>query len=183
MKGLSTSRNVVFGLAKVGLMASIGARLRAIRQQLQLSLREVEKDSRRIARDRGDSSYQLSTSWLARLERYDLGFTVNKLLALAEIYKIPIDQLLRADYPQKGETPSPAQYPARTQPNCLPQAYGKPRQNIQVQPDQLMIRCPMRLPCNRRTLGRPAHSMRGDYRQTRLGPRPDDPGWIDSSDR
>jgi transcriptional regulator with XRE-family HTH domain len=98
-----------FGLPKVGLMASIGARLRAIRQQLQLSLREVEKNSRRIARDRGDSSYQLSTSWLARLERYDLGFTVNKLLALAEIYKIPIDQLLRADYPKKGETPSPDQ--------------------------------------------------------------------------
>jgi transcriptional regulator with XRE-family HTH domain len=90
-------------------MASIGARLRAIREQLQLSLREVEKDSRRIARDRGDSSYQLSTSWLARLERYDLGFTVNKLLALAEIYKIPLDQLLRADYPKKGETPSPDQ--------------------------------------------------------------------------
>ena len=87
-------------------MASIGARLRAIRQQLQLSLREVEKDSRRIARDRGDSSYQLSTSWLARLERYDLGFTVNKLLALAEIYKIPIDQLLRTDYPKNEETQS-----------------------------------------------------------------------------
>jgi transcriptional regulator with XRE-family HTH domain len=90
-------------------MAGIGARLRAIRQQWRLSLREVEQRSRRIAQERGDSSYQVSTSWLARLERYEREFTVNKLLALAEIYKIPIDQLLRADYPRNAETENPDQ--------------------------------------------------------------------------
>jgi transcriptional regulator with XRE-family HTH domain len=90
-------------------VAGIGTKLRAIRQQLRLSLREVEQRSRRIAQERGDSSYRVSASWLARLERHVHRFTVNKLLALAEIYKIPIDQLLGHVYPKNGETQSPDQ--------------------------------------------------------------------------
>jgi len=90
-------------------MAGIGARLRAIRQQLRLSLREVEEHSRRVAQERRDSSYQVSASWLARLERYEHELTANKLLALAEIYKIPIDKLLRAVYPRSAETQNPDQ--------------------------------------------------------------------------
>jgi transcriptional regulator with XRE-family HTH domain len=90
-------------------MAGIGARLRAIRQQLRLSLREVEEHSRRVAQERGDSSYQVSASWLARLERYEHQLMANKLLALAEIYKIPIDKLLRAVYPRSAETQNPYQ--------------------------------------------------------------------------
>jgi transcriptional regulator with XRE-family HTH domain len=79
-------------------MARIGARLRMIRQQWQLSLREVEQRSRSIAWERGDSSFQVSASWLARLESDGHELTVNKLRALAEIYSIPIDQLLRCNY-------------------------------------------------------------------------------------
>jgi transcriptional regulator with XRE-family HTH domain len=75
-------------------MAGIGARLRMIRQEWQLSLREVEELSRRIAEERDDSSYQVSASWLARLESDEHELTVKKLVALAEIYSIPIDQLI-----------------------------------------------------------------------------------------
>jgi transcriptional regulator with XRE-family HTH domain len=78
-------------------MVGIGARLRAIRQQWQLSLREVAQRSRSIAQQRGDSSCQVSASWLARLESDQHGLTVNKLIALAEIYSIPIDQLTSID--------------------------------------------------------------------------------------
>jgi transcriptional regulator with XRE-family HTH domain len=78
-------------------MAGIGARLRMIRQEWQLSLREVEERSRRIAEERDDSSYQVSASWLARLESDEHELTVNKLVALAEIYSIPIDQLTSID--------------------------------------------------------------------------------------
>jgi transcriptional regulator with XRE-family HTH domain len=77
-------------------MARIGARLRAIRRQWRLSLREVEQRSRSIARERGDPSYQVSASWLARLESDEHEVTVNKLVALAQIYSIPTDQLLRS---------------------------------------------------------------------------------------
>jgi transcriptional regulator with XRE-family HTH domain len=77
-------------------MVVIGRILRAIRQQWRLSLREVEQRSRRIAWERGDQSYQVSASWLARLETDDHELSVVKLISLAEIYSIPVDQLLRS---------------------------------------------------------------------------------------
>jgi transcriptional regulator with XRE-family HTH domain len=81
-------------------MAGIGARLRAIRQQWRLPLREVERRSRRIAEERGDLSYQVSASWLSRLESDEHELTAHKLIALAEIYSIPADQLIRSIYPE-----------------------------------------------------------------------------------
>jgi transcriptional regulator with XRE-family HTH domain len=80
-------------------MAGIGARLRTIRRQWQLSLREVEERSLRFAQERGSQSYQVSASWLDRLEREEHELTVNKLITLADIYNVPTDQLLRSVYP------------------------------------------------------------------------------------
>ena len=77
-------------------MAGIGARLRTIRRQWQLSLREVEERSLRFAQERGNQSYQVSASWLDRLEREEHELTVNKLIALADIYNVPTEQLLRS---------------------------------------------------------------------------------------
>jgi transcriptional regulator with XRE-family HTH domain len=85
-------------------MASIGVRLRAIRRQWHLSLREVEERSRRIAQERGDSSYQISASWLARLESDEHELSVHKLISLAEIYSIPTDQLLRSIDPENAQS-------------------------------------------------------------------------------
>jgi transcriptional regulator with XRE-family HTH domain len=75
-------------------MAGIGARLRALRQQWRLSLRDVEQRSSRIARERSDLSYKISASWLKRLESDEHELTVHKLIVLAEIYNIPPDQLI-----------------------------------------------------------------------------------------
>src|SRR5277367_6249431 len=86
-------------------MAGIGARLRTIRRQWQLSLREVEERSLRFAQERGSQSYQVSASWLDRLEREEHELTVNKLIALADIYNIPTEQLLRSMYPANTQTP------------------------------------------------------------------------------
>jgi transcriptional regulator with XRE-family HTH domain len=80
-------------------MAGIGSRLRAIRRQWQLSLREVEERCLRFAQERGNQSYQVSASWLDRLEREEHELTVNKLIVLAEIYNLPTEQLLRSMYP------------------------------------------------------------------------------------
>jgi transcriptional regulator with XRE-family HTH domain len=79
-------------------MAEVGAKLRAIRRRWRLSLREVEQRTRRIAEERGDSSYQISASWLNRLESDEHELTVSKLIALAEIYSIPADRLIRLLY-------------------------------------------------------------------------------------
>jgi transcriptional regulator with XRE-family HTH domain len=80
-------------------MAGIGPRLRTIRQQWQLSLREVEERSLRFAQERGNQSFQVSASWLDRLEREEHELTVNKLIVLADIYNLPTEHLLRAIYP------------------------------------------------------------------------------------
>src|SRR6202451_638135 len=81
------------------LMAGIGLRLRTIRRQWQLSLREVEERSLRFAQERGNQSYQVSASWLNRLEREEHGLTVNKLIVLADIYNLSIERLIRSIYP------------------------------------------------------------------------------------
>jgi hypothetical protein len=80
-------------------MPGIGIRLRAIRRQWQLSLREVEERCLRYAQERGNLSYQVSASWLDRLEREEHELTVNKLIVLADIYNLPTEQLLRSMYP------------------------------------------------------------------------------------
>jgi transcriptional regulator with XRE-family HTH domain len=80
------------------LAEGLGRILRTIRQRWRLSLREVEQRSRRIAHGRGDRSYQVSASWLGRLESGEHELTISKLIALAEIYSIPTDQLIRSFY-------------------------------------------------------------------------------------
>lgn len=76
----------------------IGLTLRRVRQQWQLSLREVEERCLRFAQEKGNQSYQISASWLDRLEREEHDLTVNKLIVLAEIYNLPLEQFLRSEY-------------------------------------------------------------------------------------
>ena len=84
-------------------MAGMGVKLRTLRQQWQLSLREVEERSLRFAQERGNQSYQVSASWLDRLEREEHELTVNKLIALAEIYNVSTEQLLRTTQPGNSQ--------------------------------------------------------------------------------
>jgi hypothetical protein len=62
-------------------MGGIGARLLTIRRQWQLSLREVEKRTHCLAQEKGNQSYQVSASWLHRLEREQHELSVSKLMA------------------------------------------------------------------------------------------------------
>jgi transcriptional regulator with XRE-family HTH domain len=66
-------------------------------------LREVEERSLRFAQEQADLSYQVSASWLAHLESKDHELTVNKLIALANIYNIPAEELLRSIYPRSPQ--------------------------------------------------------------------------------
>jgi transcriptional regulator with XRE-family HTH domain len=84
--------------------AGIGARLRTIRHQWQLSLREVEERSLRLATEHSNQAYQVSAGWLDRLEREEHELSVNKLLALSEIYNVPIQNLLSSIPPGSGQT-------------------------------------------------------------------------------
>jgi hypothetical protein len=98
-------------------MAGMGAMLRAIRQQWQLSLREVSHRSLRLSRERNNPSYRVSAGWLNRLEREEHELTVSKLVALSEIYNVPTEHLLCVIHPGAGQAPilNPvSQYPDET---------------------------------------------------------------------
>jgi len=82
------------------LAKGIGLTLRAVRQQWQLSLREVEERSLRFAQELGNQSYRISASWLDRLEREAHELTVKKLIVLAGIYSLQPEQLSRSMYPE-----------------------------------------------------------------------------------
>ena len=89
-------------------MKRIGGTLRAFRQHRKLSLREVEKQSHVLAEETGHDSYRVSASWLDRLERAEHKLTANKLVALAHIYGVHPEELLRAMYPDSlGRDPPP----------------------------------------------------------------------------
>jgi transcriptional regulator with XRE-family HTH domain len=97
----------------------IGLLLRAIRQEWQLSLREVEERSLRFAQERGNQSFQVSASWLNRLEREKHDLTVNKLVVLADIYNLPVEQLLRSLYPGDAQPMSLRQLSSPNPPMVL----------------------------------------------------------------
>jgi transcriptional regulator with XRE-family HTH domain len=85
-------------------MEQIGTRLRAIRQEWGLTLREVEERSGRLAQAWGNPSYRISASWLDRIERENRRLSAAKLIVLAVVYSIPLDRLL-ALYSRGGGNP------------------------------------------------------------------------------
>jgi transcriptional regulator with XRE-family HTH domain len=93
----------------------IGERLRSLRLEGHLSLREVEQRSLRFVRGRGDPSFQVSAGWLDRLEREKHDLTVNKLIVLAHIYNLSAEQMVRSLYPGYAQPVSLVQ---RSSPNA-----------------------------------------------------------------
>ena len=75
-------------------MQGIGAQLRAARTKWQLTLREVEERSSRLAQEWGNPSYRISASWLDRVEREDRGLSATKLIVLANVYNLTPEQML-----------------------------------------------------------------------------------------
>lgn len=69
--------------------------LRAVREHLQVSTRDVERQSRKIANQRGDQEYYISDSCLLRIESGHAPLTVHKLHSLSGIYKIRVPTLMR----------------------------------------------------------------------------------------
>jgi hypothetical protein len=83
-------------------MKGIGAKLRTIRNQWGLSLLDVEERSSRLAQQWGSSAYQISASWLGRVEREDHELSATKVLVLAAIYNIPSGEMLGYCQPESA---------------------------------------------------------------------------------
>jgi transcriptional regulator with XRE-family HTH domain len=71
-----------------------GEKLRALRESLGLTLRDVETASVRIAERRGDSEYLLAISRLSDFETKGIVPTIHKLYSLAAIYRVDFLYLL-----------------------------------------------------------------------------------------
>jgi len=75
-------------------MAGIGNKLRETRLRWQLTLREVEERSCRLAQQWDNPAYRISASWLDRVEREDRGLSATKLIVLAFIYGLTTEQMI-----------------------------------------------------------------------------------------
>jgi transcriptional regulator with XRE-family HTH domain len=75
-------------------MGGIGNKLREARLQWQLTLREVEERSSRIAQRWENPAYRISASWLDRVERENRGLSATKLIVLAVIYGLNAEQMI-----------------------------------------------------------------------------------------
>jgi len=75
-------------------MGGIGNKLRDARMQWQLTLREVEDRSSRIAQRWENPAYRISASWLDRVERENRGLSATKLIVLAVIYGLSAEQMI-----------------------------------------------------------------------------------------
>ena len=95
-------------------MDGIGIQLRAARQRLGLTLREVEDRTSQLAQQWGNTAYRISASWLDRVEREDRGLSATKLNVLAFIYNLTMEQMLALC---PGVNESPAQLELVSSPN------------------------------------------------------------------
>jgi transcriptional regulator with XRE-family HTH domain len=81
-------------------VADVGKKLREIRLRWGLSLKEVKERSSILARIWGSTSYEISGSFLARVELGKHEMTVPKLITLSTIYSEPPELLLREFQPK-----------------------------------------------------------------------------------
>ena len=74
-------------------MSELGHKLRNIRRQRRLSLRQVESLTADLAKKYGDASRRVSASWLGRLEREDHSIPHLTLETLEEVYGVSHEEL------------------------------------------------------------------------------------------
>ncbi len=71
-----------------------GQRLKAIRGQVGISTRQVEKYSRQIVKAEGSAKFYISNAWLSQIEGTGSVPSVQKLFSLSAIYRINFVELL-----------------------------------------------------------------------------------------
>lgn len=72
-----------------------GQELKTMRNGRNITVRQVEHASRRIADVKGDRRFCISNSWLAQLEKGAPESNIHKLFSLSVIYRVNLFDLLR----------------------------------------------------------------------------------------
>jgi transcriptional regulator with XRE-family HTH domain len=73
----------------------VGQRLKALRTKRKITIREVEKASRRIAEAKRDKRFFISNGWLAQLEKGVSEPSICKLFSLSVIYHVKFFDLIQ----------------------------------------------------------------------------------------
>lgn len=73
----------------------VGEKLKALRNVREITVRQVERASRRIADVKGDKRFCISNGWLAQLENGASEPSICKLFSLSAIYHVKYLELLR----------------------------------------------------------------------------------------
>ena len=95
-----------------------GQKLKSLRNRRNITVREVEQASRRIADVKGDKRFCISNGWLAQLENGDSEPSIWKLFSLSIIYRADLLDLLclyNIDVSEKNKY-EPVANPHLTQP-------------------------------------------------------------------
>jgi transcriptional regulator with XRE-family HTH domain len=85
-------------------MNELGRKLRMIRRQRGLSLRQVERLTIELGAKYGDASRKISSSWIGRMERQDHSVTHKSLETLEEIYAVDHDELTGKDLTRRDRS-------------------------------------------------------------------------------
>ena len=72
-----------------------GQKLKTLRNKRNITVREVEQQSLRIAGDKGDKRFRISNGWLAQLENGASEPNIQKFFSLSVIYRVNLLDLLR----------------------------------------------------------------------------------------
>lgn len=94
-----------------------GPKLKSLRNKRNITVREVEQASRRIANAKGDKRFCISNGWLAQLENGVSEPSICKLFSLSVIYRanfLDLVRLYNVDVDEK-EKYEPVADPSRTQ--------------------------------------------------------------------
>src|SRR5258705_10810648 len=83
------SRQVLEGIVRAG------QKLKAIRKDRHMTVRQVEQASRRIAEAKGDKKFSISNGWLTQIENGASEPSICKLFSLSAIYNVGITELMR----------------------------------------------------------------------------------------
>jgi transcriptional regulator with XRE-family HTH domain len=94
-----------------------GQQLKTLRNVRNITVREVEQASRRIAQAKGDKRFRISNGWLAQLENGMSEPNIQKFFSLSVIYRVNYDDLLRLYGVDTNETEKyePIADPSHTQ--------------------------------------------------------------------
>ena len=89
-----------------------GQQLKLLRNQRNITVRDVEQASRRIADAKRDKCYQISNGWLVQVENGASKPSIFKLFSLSVIYRVSVGDLLRLygiddDYEQYESVANP----------------------------------------------------------------------------